>query len=100
MVPDRMTIRITTNHNAFHVVRKDIFRDTQPFECVDHADEQIFLLGIREELNIPLASVVTDHYKAGNFIWVAMACIHVHKAPIHLVTLTGITGVTTATIAL
>ena len=59
-------------------------------KAVDHTDEQVLLLGIGEELHIPLATVVADHGEAGDLIFAAVIVNHPGEAPVHLKGLSGL----------
>ena len=65
LLPDRMALEVPVQYNTFHIVRQDILGDTHVAKGMDHANEQILLFGIGEELNIPLTAVVADHSEAG-----------------------------------
>jgi len=58
-------------HDAFHVVRQDLFRDSHVLKGVDHADEQVFLLGIGKELDEHTAAVVAAESKTRDPVFVA-----------------------------
>lgn len=67
---------------------------------MDHPNKQVFLPGVGEELNIPLAAVVTDHGKAGNAVGLTVVIQNIREAPVHLVGFTGLCDVPAATISL
>jgi hypothetical protein len=56
---------------------------------MDHPDEEVFLLGIWEEFDKPLAAVMTDHGEAGTFVRLSVICFHLNEAPVHLVSFAG-----------
>ena len=59
-----------------------------------------FFAGIGEELNIPLATVVADHGKAGNAVGLTVVIQNIRESPVHLVGFTGLCDVPAATISL
>ena len=63
-LPDWTALEVPVGDHTFHIVRQDILWDPHVAKGVDHANQQILLLGIGEELNIPLTAVVADHSKA------------------------------------
>ena len=67
---------------------------------MDHANEEILLFRIREELYIPLTAVVTDHGKAGNIVFAAVIVHHFGEAPVHLVGFSRLRSEPAATAAL
>ena len=67
---------------------------------MDHPNKQVFLPGIGEELNIPLAAVVADHGKAGNAVGLTVVIQNIRESPVHLVGFTGLCDVPAATISL
>ena len=67
---------------------------------MDHPNKQVFLPGVGEELNIPLAAMVTDHGKTGNAVGLSILIQNIRESPVHLVGFTGLCDVLTATIPL
>ena len=100
VIPNRMSFGITMNHNAFHVVCEYMLRNPHTFESMNHANKQVFLFRIRKELYIAFTTMMADHCKTGYFVRIAITCVHVDKSPIHLITLTSITGVSASAITL
>ena len=100
LLPHRLAIQITAEDNAFHVVRQHIPRDAHVLKCVDHSYKEVFLLGIGKELNIALSAMVADHSEASYAVALSIVVQHIGKAPVHLVSLTGICGITATPVAL
>ena len=100
LLPHRMAIQITAEDNAFHVVRQHIPRDAHVLKCVDHSYKEVFLLGIGKGLNIALSAMVADHSEASYAVGLSIVVQHIGKAPVHLVSLTGICGITATSVAL
>ena len=100
LLPDWQTAHVAADHDAFHVVRKHIARDPHVAESVDHPDEQVFLLGIREELNVPLSAMMADHCKACSLKLPAAVVQNFGEAPIHLEGLSRFRGEPPASVAL
>ena len=67
---------------------------------MNHPNEEVFLLGIREELHIPFSAMVTDHGKAGGTPSVAITGFHVYEAPIHLERFSGLGRIPSPSVAL
>ena len=44
--------------------------------------------------------MMADYCKTGYLIRTIIPCIYIYKAPVHLITFTGVAGITTATIPL
>lgn len=72
-------------HHNFHVVRQDILGNPHVAEGVDHANEQILLLGIGEEFDVSMTAMVADHGEAGCGVFSAVVVQNLGKAPVHLV---------------
>jgi hypothetical protein len=51
---------------------------------MEHADKEVFLLGIREEFHIPLPAVMADHGKACDPVDSPLVSLNLNKSPIHL----------------
>lgn len=85
LLPDGMPLKIPVENNTLHIVCQDILGDAHISKGVDHANEEILLFRIREELYIPLTAVVTDHGKAGNIVFAAVIVHHFGEAPVYLV---------------
>ena len=100
LLPKGMPVLVPPDNHAFHVVRKDILRDAHVPEPVEHTNEQIFLLGVGEELHIPLTAVVADHSKAGNRVFFSGERLDLGKAPVHLERVSGAGGVPPPTVSL
>ena len=88
MIPERMSIRITSVHNALHVVCENVFRNSKPFKSMHHSDKKILLLCIRKEFNITAVTMMTDHHKICSTL---AACISddINKSPVHLKAFAG-----------
>ena len=99
-LPDRMSLKIPVKHDTFHVVGQDMLWNPHIFECVKHSNEQVFLLGIGEELHILLTAVVAHHGKAGNIVFAAVVVHHFGESPVHLVGFSRLRGEPAATAAL
>ena len=69
-------------------------------KCVDHSYKEVFLLGIGKELNIALSAMMADHSEASYAVALSIVVQHIGKAPVHLVSLTGICGITATPVAL
>ena len=67
---------------------------------MDHTNEQVLLLGVRKELHIPLSTVMADHCKARCLIRLPDIRFHIHKAPIHLIGLSGVSGIAASSVSL
>ena len=67
---------------------------------MDHAYEQVLLLGIREELNVHLPAVMADHREASDFVLFAIRIDHPCEAPVHLVCFSRTGPVTAAAVPL
>ena len=70
-LPYGISCRIPSDHDTLHIVGENSLRDTHIDERMDHSDEEILLLGIWKELNIPLSAMMTDHCEAGTLISVS-----------------------------
>ena len=68
VLPDRMPFRIAADDNTLHVIRKDTGRNAHEIKRMDHSDKQVFLPGIREELNVAQPTVMTYHGKTGRSV--------------------------------
>ena len=100
LLPKGIPVLVPPDNHAFHVVRKDILRDAHVPEPVEHTNEQVFLLGVGEELHIPLTAVVADHSKAGNRVFFSGERLDLGKAPVHLERVSGAGGVPPPTVSL
>ena len=85
LLPDGMPLKVPVENNTLHIVCQDILGDAHISKGMDHANEEILLFRIREELYIPLTAVVTDHGKAGYIVFAAVVVYHFGEAPVHLV---------------
>ena len=79
-----MSFLITSDDNALHVICQNISGDPHICKGMQHADEEVFLLGIREEFNIPLPAMVSDHGKACNPVGSPLVSLNLYKSPVHL----------------
>ena len=75
-------------------------RDAHHVECMDHAYEQVLLLGVWKEFDVHLPAMVTDHCETGYLGFIAVWINDPCEAPVHLEGLPGISLVTAATVAL
>lgn len=100
LLPHGMTVQITAENNALHVVCQHIPGDAHVLKRVDHPYKEVFLLGIGKELNITLSTMVADHSEASYAVGLSIVVQYVGKAPVHLVSLTGICGITATSVAL
>ena len=100
LLPHGMSLKIPVEDNAFHVVGQNVLGDAHAGEAVDHADEEVLLLGIGKELHIPLPAMVTDHGEAGSSVLAAVVVHHIGEAPVHLEGFSWLRGEPTATAAL
>lgn len=66
-LPYGMSFGIPVNYNTLHVVCKYLFRNTEKGKAMQHTDEEIFLLGIGEKLDVCRSAMMADHNKAGCF---------------------------------
>ena len=78
----------------------DNFGHPHILKGMDHPNEQIFLLGIGEKLDVTLAAVVADHSEACCTVCVSVVVQHICKAPVHLVGLARRCCVTASTVPL
>ena len=99
-LPNWLSVQIPADDHALHVVRQDILGNTHILEGVNHADKQVFLLGIGKEFDVPHTAMVADHDKAGCRKFVAEVILHFHEAPVHLKGFSGRRRVPSATVAL
>ena len=86
LLPDRASVRCTSDHNTFHVVSKDVTGNAHHLESMQHAYKQVFLPGVGKELDVTHAAVMADHDEAGKSVSAASAGLYINKAPVHLVT--------------
>ena len=100
MIPNRMSFRITMEHNTFHIVRQSVSRNSHTFKSMNHTNKEIFLFCIWKELYIAFPAMMADHCKTSYFVRSAITCVHIYKSPVHLITLTSITGISASTVAL
>ena len=84
LLPYGIPLEVPVEDYTFHVVSQNVSRDPHVGKAVDHADEQVLLLGIGKEFYIPLTAVVADRGKAGHLIFAAIIVHHLGEAPIHL----------------
>lgn len=85
-----ISLEIPVENHTFHIVSENVWGDTHAGKAVDHADEQVLLLGIGEELHIPLPAVVADHGEAGDLIFAAVIVCYPGEASVHLKGLSGL----------
>ena len=72
LLPYGISLEIPVDNPTFHIVSENVSGDTHAGKAVDHANEQVLLLGIGEELHIPLPAVVADYGEAGDLIFAAV----------------------------
>ena len=84
MVPYRTTFKISFQDDRFHVVGQNFLWNAHILECVNHSDEQVFLLCIRKELYVFHSTVMTDHGKACRLIFKSRIIADFCKSPVHL----------------
>jgi len=84
LLPHGMSLKIPVEDNALHVVGQNVLGDAHAGEAVDHADEEVLLLGIGKELHIPLPAVVANHSETGSSVLAAVVVHHIGEAPVHL----------------
>ena len=84
LLPYGISLEVPVEDHSFHIVSENVPGDAHAGKAVDHADEQVLLLGIGEELHIPLATVVADHGEAGSSVLAAVVVHHIGEAPVHL----------------
>ena len=99
-VPYGMPFEVPFYDDTLHVVGQDILWDTHHVECMEHADEQVLLLGIGKEFNKHLSAVMADHCKACDSVFVAVRVYDPCEAPVHLEGLPGTCAVAAATVSL
>ena len=99
-VPHGLAAHVAVVYNALHVVREDVFRDSHVLESVDHANEQVLLLGVGEEFNEHVTAMVTAQRKAGGLVLIAGVIQNLYKAPVHLERLSRLRFVAPAPIPL
>ena len=95
-----MAIEIPSVDDTLHVVGENILRDAHHVECMDHAYEQVLLLGVGKEFNVHLPAVMTDHCETGYLELVPVRINDPCEAPVHLESFSRIGLVTTASVAL
>ena len=100
LLPHGMSLKIPVENDTFHVVGQNVLGDAHVGEAVDHADEEVLLLCIGEELHIPLPTMMTDHGEAGSSILAAVVVHHIGEAPVHLEGFSRLRGEPAATAAL
>ena len=76
-------------HHTLHVVRKHILRDAHVPESVQHSNEQVLLLCVREELDKRRPTMVAAHGKASSLVLVSGAVQDLCKAPVHMKRFSG-----------
>lgn len=99
-LPDRLALEVASNHDALHVVREDVFGHPHHHEGVDHADGQVLLARVREELDVARAAVVAHHREAGDLERAARPIPHLDEAPVHLIGLAWVGPATPAAASL
>lgn len=99
-LPDWVSLFIAPEHDIFHVVRQDIFRDSHIQKRMDHSDKQVLLLHAWKKLNILLLTAMADHGETGDFISIASCTLHFNESPAHLVKFSRCGMVTLAPAAL
>ena len=100
LLPYGMAFRVTVKHDVLHVIRKDLLRHAHVLKCVEHPDEQVFLLGVWEKLHISLSACVADHGETGNLVGRSASGFNSDKVPVHLVTLAGKRLISSAPVSL
>ena len=100
LLPNRLALMVPPDHHALHVVRENGFGHSHVAESVNHADEQVFLLGVGKELYIPLAAVMANHCKTRCLVLLAVIRVHRHEAPVHLVRLARCSEIPAPTVPL
>ena len=83
-MPDGLAFEVAVQDDALHVVREHVCWNAEAFEAVNHPDEEVLLLGIREELDVAGTAMVAGHDKARTLEGAAGACHHIREAPVHL----------------
>lgn len=99
-LPHGPALAVAAQDHALHVVGQHEFRHAHQHEGVDHADEQVLLARVREELHVGRAAVVADHREACDAVDVAQPVLHVDEAPVHLIALAGPGAVAATAVAL
>ena len=100
-IPDWLAVAVPADDDALHVVGQNILGNTHVGECPQHPDEQILLLGIREELHVTLSTMMTDHRETRRserltgFLYV-----HCGETPVHLVGVARVCRISSAPVAL
>jgi hypothetical protein len=100
LLPDGMSFLITPDDYALHVICQDKSGNPHIRKGMEHADKEVFLLGIRKELHVPLSAVVADHGEAGDPVNRSLVSFYMDESPVHLVGFTGIRGISAAAVAL
>ena len=88
-LPHRPALQVSPDHDALHVVREDVFRHPHRHEGVDHADGQVLLPRVGEELDVARAAVVADQREARDPERCARPVLDLDEPPVHLVRLAG-----------
>ena len=83
VLPDWLSLWISADHYTLHVVYQSLLRHTHGQECMNHSDEEVFLLGIWKKLDIALSTAVTDHGRACDVGRISVLIINIHESPIH-----------------
>ena len=86
LLPDRTSVRCAPDHNALHVICKNVSGNAHHLESMQHTNKQILLSGVGKELDVTHAAVMADHDEAGKSVSAASAGLYINKAPVHLVT--------------
>ena len=95
-----MSLHVPANDHALHVAREDKSRNAHVQKRMDHADEEILLPRIGEELYVPLPAMMADHGETDRLKLGAVRIQNFGGAPIHLECFSWLGRVATAAIAL
>ena len=70
-VPNGVAAHVAVVHNALHVVREDVFRDSHVLKSMNQANEKVLLLAVGEEFNEHVTAVVTAKREAGGLVLIS-----------------------------
>lgn len=100
VVPQRAAVRVPSGDDGLHVVGQHRLRAPQVPEGMYHPYEQVLLLRVWEEFDVPLPAVVADHGEACCPSDIPVRGVYVREAPVHLVALPWPGGVASAAVPL
>ena len=87
-VPDDVRATAGDTHRLHVVGHHPLGDATEISEAVQHADEQVLLASIGEELQIALPTMTTDHDETSQLVQPPVVVDGIDEAPVHLETVT------------